>query len=64
VDSSLRRIKRALVALLGITVFGTVGYLALGFGFLDDVLGRARGGRREREAGSGQQQRPPHRRTR
>ena len=32
---SLRRIKRALGALLGVTVFGTVGYLLLGFGFLE-----------------------------
>jgi voltage-gated potassium channel len=32
---SLRRIKRALVALLCVTVFGTVGYLLLGFTFLE-----------------------------
>ena len=34
-DSSLRRIKRALVALLAVTVFGTVGYVVLGFTFLE-----------------------------
>jgi len=35
--SSLRRIRLALVALVGVTVFGTVGYLLLGFTLLEAV---------------------------